>query len=199
MIMQVSDVNRRKIIICYLRAGSSVLEDHILNRLAAKLAPRYGDSRDPVVHVEMFFPDESNPLTGLSAGICYGGQVFMHPKQFSRPNWEFHSIPVTETQLSKAKRFCDFQRGTPFNYRGFFAPSACNMRPQERVYNLHSRKMSWYCSELVSYALLSAGIMDSVDAAEASKHPNSLYYVVERECDTYIDCARNLTNKKLQL
>ena len=191
---------KRKIIICYLRADSKVLQDHVLNRMAAKLAPvAQSDVRAPVVHVEMFFPDANNANTGLSAGICYGGQVFMHPKQFSRPNWEFHSIPVTENQLLKAKRFCDFQRGASFNYRGFFAPRMCNIGTRTRIAQSTKKHMPWYCSELVSYALFNAGILDENATYTASAHPHAVYQVIEDQCNTFIDCARNISNKKLEL
>jgi hypothetical protein len=191
----------RKIIACYLRAGSDVLEDHMLNRLAAYTAPRYEDARqrNPVVHVELYFPDAQNRDTGLSAGICYGGQVFMHPKRFSRTSWEFHSIPVTEAQLLRAKSFCDRQRGAPFNYRGFFVPRACGLGHRYRTERLSTHKMPWYCSELVAYALLHAGILDEDMTLEASAHPNAAYHVIESRCSTFIDCARNISSQKLEL
>lgn len=190
----------RKIIACYLRAGSDVLEDHILNRMAAYMAPKYdGDTQDPVVHVELFFPNTDDPNTGLSAGICYGGQVFMHPKRFTRTNWEFHSIPVTEEQLYKAKAFCDRQRGANFNYRGFFTPRPCGLGHNYRTARLGTHKMPWYCSELVSYALMHAGVLNGPNAYEASGHPNAAYNVIDTYCNTFIDCARNITNKRLEL
>jgi hypothetical protein len=190
----------RKIIICYLRADSDVLEDHILNRLAARLAPKYDDDeREPVVHVEMFFPDLHDTSTGLSAGICYGGKVFMHPKRFSRTTWEFHSVPVTESQLYRAKEFSDRQRGASFNYRGFFMPQPCGLGHDYRSQRLATHKMPWYCSELVSYALMHAGVLEGDKAYLASKHPNATYQVIERHCDTFIDCARNLHKHKFEL
>lgn len=190
----------RKIIICYLRADSDVLEDHILNRMAANVAPTYNnDERAPVVHVEMFFPNLRDESTGLSAGICYGGQVFMHPKKFSRPNWEFHSVPVTEAQLTKAKAFCDRQRGARFNYRGFFMPQPCGLGHSYRSQRLGTHKMPWYCSELVSYALMHAGVLNAENTYMASKHPNAAYHVIENHCDTFLDCARNIKQHKFEL
>lgn len=190
----------RKIIACYLRAGSSVLEDHILNRMAAYMAPKYdGDEQDPVVHVELFFPNVDDTTTGLSAGICYGGQVFMHPKQFTRTNWEFHSIPVTEDQLRKAKAFCDRQRGAGFNYRGFFSPRPCGLGHDYRAARLATHKMPWYCSELVAYTLMHAGVLDGPNAYEASAHPNAAYNIIDTYCNTFIDCARNISHKRLEL
>ena len=189
-----------KIIACYLRADSRLLEDHILNRMAAYLAPVHDDDgRAPVVHTELFFPDTNDNTNGLSAGICYGGQVFMHPKRFTRSNWEFHSIPATQEQVRRAKAFCDRQRGAAFNYRGFFMPRPCGIGHAYRSQYLSTRKMPWYCSELVSYALLHANILDDAAAIDASKHPNATYHIVQQHCDTFIDCARNYTGHKLEL
>lgn len=193
-------IKRKKIIVCYLRADSLVLQDHILNKMAANLAPTFNeDERPPIVHVELFFPDPKSNETGLSAGICYGGQAFMHPKRFSRPNWEFHSIPVTDEQLAKAKEFCNRQRGASFNYRGFFLPKPCGVGHTYRAANLMEKRMTWYCSELCAYALFHADVLNSEQAFVASSHPNAAHHVIENQCDTYIDCARNIQASKLQL
>ena len=190
----------RKIVVCYLRAGSSVLQDHILNRLAALMAPRYADTSDsPVVHVELFFPDAKDEATGMSAGICYGGQVFMHPKRFSRANWEFHSVPVTSAQFVKARAFVETQKGGAFNSRGFFSPTMCNIGPRTRRDSIDVPRQQWYCSELAAYTLLQAGVLDHEQAHEASVHPNATHHVVDACCDTFVDSARNLISAQLTL
>ena len=185
----------KKIIVCYLRADSNVLEDHILNRMASRVAPKYGDASEkaPVVHVELFFPDKSGD-SGLSAGICYGGKAFMFPKKFSRPNWEFHSVPVTNAQYEKAIQFCNRQRGAPFNYRGFYLPRACGVGQMYREQRLTTHVMPWYCSELVAYALLHADVLDRGQTWLASAHPNAAHHVIQQHCDTFIDSARNYSN-----
>lgn len=190
-----------KIIVCYLRANSAVLEDHILNRLAKYFAPRYAenDTLDPVVHVELYFPNH-NTDNGLSAGIHYGGQMFMHPKKFSRTHWVFHSIPATAEQVKRAKQFCNLQMGSGFNYRGFFAPSMFNMSHQSRKKMLASQaRMPWYCSELVAYTLFCAGILNDKQTIEARVHPNASHHVIQTCCNTFVDCARSLKGKELQL
>ena len=190
----------RKIIVCYLRADSSVLQDHVLNRMAAYMAPKYGNSdQAPVVHVELFFPNTGDDQNGLSAGICYGGQVFMHPKKFSRTNWEFHSIPVSDRQVYDVKSFLDRQRGASFNYRGFFAPRVCGIGHEYRVQHLATHKMQWYCSELAAYALMYGSVLESADAYEASSHPNATYHIIDERCNTFMDCARNIKDTKLSL
>ena len=190
-----------KIIVCYLRAGSAVLDDHILNRLAKFFAPRYNDGHDhePVVHVELFFPNQMDD-GGLSAGIHYGGNVFLHAKRFSRKHWVFHSIPATKDQIQKAKEFFQVQQGARFNYRGFFGPSMCNISHNTRVTSVKNRKRTqWYCSELVSYALMHAGILTPEDTMVARKHPNASYHVIQKKCNTFMDCARVLDKKDLAL
>lgn len=194
-------MSERKIIACYLRAGSDILEDHVLNRLAARMAPTYGtDTRDPIVHAELYFPNTHDPSNGLSAGICYGGRAFMHPKRFSRNSWEFHSVPVSEEQFLRAKEFCDRQKGAGFNYRGFFTPRVCGLGHSYRAHGLATlKKMPWYCSELVAYTLMHAGVLDGAAAYEAAAHPNAAYNIIEQHCTTFIDCARNYRASKLEL
>jgi len=189
----------QRIIVCYLRSSSALLEDHILNRLAALLAPKTTDGRDPVVHVELYFPDKHNRDTGVSAGIHYGGQMFMYPKQFRRADWTFHSIPATERQVALAKSFCERQRGASFNYPGFFLPGGCNIGHGYRARNLPTKRMPWYCSELVAYALMYAGIIDESATKSARLHPQSSYDIIQSRCDTYMDSARSLQGDILQL
>jgi len=191
-----------KIIVCYLRAGSAVLDDHILNRAAAHMAPENppGSAHlPPVIHVELFFPDDRNHNQGLSAGIHYGGTVFMHPKSFRRNDWVFHSIPATASQVRMAKAFCERQRGAGFNYLGFFGPSMCNIGNNYRLRHLGTKRMPWYCSELVAYTLLHAGILDNEETRDACTHPNAAYNVIQTCCDTFVDSARNLIGRSLQL
>ena len=189
----------RKIIVCYLRASSAVLEDHILNRLAASFAPDSESADDAVVHVELYFPDQHNRDKGLSAGIHYGGRMFMFPKAFSRSDWTFHSIPATDRQVQLAKSFCERQRGAGFNYAGFFLPRVCNLGHSYRVRNSDTKRMPWYCSELVAYTLLHAGLLSGQDAADASVHPHAAYLTIQAQCDTYMDSARSLANQALDL
>ena len=192
-------VPNRKIVACYLRASSALLDDHILNRLAARFAPTTHDGREPVVHVELFFPDKHNPGSGVSAGIHYGGQMFMHPKLFRRTDWTFQSIPATETQFSRAKQFCERQKGASFNHVGFFMPAMCNMGHSYRERNLSTKKMPWYCSELVAYTLMHAGVIDSQCTKIARLHPQHVYDAIQDNCSVYIDCARSFRNTLLEL
>ena len=186
-----------EIIVCFLRSSSHLLEDHILNRMAAYRAP--GDSDEPMVHVELYFPDRNSSNNGLSAGIHYGGKMFLHAKTFKRSDWVFHAIPASEAQIKKAKAFCRRQIGAPFNYAGFYLPAMCNITHNYRVKNASHKRMPWYCSELVSYALLHAGIIDSTTAKISSYHPQQTYESLTGACDMYIASARNLQSTSIEL
>ena len=190
----------QKIIVCYLRAGSELLQDHWLNRMARYFAPRYdtSDGTEPVVHVELYFPS-AHGANGMSSGIHYGGTTFLHPKMFRRSNWVFHAIPATAEQVRAAKAFCSRQSGTPFNYRGFFLPAFLNISHTPRMNGLDTKRMPWYCSELVAYALHYAQLLDTAGTVEARAHPNAAYNVIQKHCDTYIDCARSLNGRRLEL
>lgn len=186
-----------EIIVCFLRSSSHLLEDHILNRVAALRAP--GSAKEPMVHVELYFPDKGQQANGLSAGIHYGGTMFMYPKTFKRSDWVFHAIPASETQIKKAKAFCRRQVGAQFNYAGFYLPAMCNLTHNYRVHNSDYKRMPWYCSELVSYALLHAGIIDGTTAKISSTHPQQCYENLTDACDTYIASARNLQSTSIEL
>lgn len=189
-----------QVIVCYLRSSSELLEDHVLNRLAAYRAPHSSHNDGaPMVHVELYFPDSTNRDAGLSAGIHYGGKMFMFPKRFQRNDWVFHAIPASHAQVAKAKSFCRRQVGAGFNYAGFYLPRACNVSHSYRVHNSGHKRMSWYCSELVSYALCHAGIIDSAVAKLASEHPNQTYHAIAESCDTFMDSARSLTSTSIEL
>lgn len=187
------------IIVCYLRSSSNLLQDHFLNRMAALRAPTAQDNSEPMVHVELYFPNENDRDTGLSAGIHYGGRMFMFPKAFKRTDWTFHSIPATSRQIARAKAFCRRQLGAGFNYHGFFLPSACNIGHGYRVRNADTKRMPWFCSELVAYALHHADILDDGATKLASSHPTAMYNVMLEQCDTFMDSARSLKGNVIQL
>ena len=125
--------------------------------------------------------------------------MFMFPKTFRRTDWTFHSVPVTERQLTRAKAFCRRQLGAGFNYQGFFLPSPCNIGHSYRVRNADTKRMPWYCSELVSYALHHAGVLDDTAAKLASSHPTATFNVMHDHVDTYMDSARSLKGDIIQL
>ena len=94
--------------VCFLENDLSLMESHWLNRMAAKLAPK--SSNSPKIHVELFFPDnrqdESENVAGQACSIYYNQQVFLTHKNFSRKQWSFRTLNVTDDQYRKVHAFC---------------------------------------------------------------------------------------------
>jgi len=42
-------------------------------------------------------------------------------------------------------------------------------------------------------------VLDGETTYLASKHPNAAYQVIESHCDTFLDCARNIRSRRLEL
>lgn len=185
---------RHTVMVCFLPASSDLLEKSVLNTMAAKLAPAVTDNRThPMVHAELFFPEYEieDTVGGESCGIHYGGTVFMAPKTFSRKNWLFRSIGVTQEQRDKLRNFCRKQVGGGFNYLGYYAP--CSLFSGTDVHNDQTR--SWYCSELAASALQHANVIDM--DGNAHLHPELLYQAVLDA--SFADCGRTVQFSKLQL
>ena len=182
-----SDFNSEngKIMVCFLPSSSELLEKSILNTLAARFAPTNKDNRDPMVHVELFFPTAraNDAMLGHSCGIHYGGKVFCAPKRFSKRNWLFRTIPVNKQQYEKLLHFCKAQENGKFNYAGYYAP--CSLVPRaHRLQEPLIHQQSWYCSELASSALEYAGILEQ--GGDSYTHPDRLYENIKDVCHTQI-------------
>jgi len=197
-----------RVLICFLPANSSLLEDHWLNRAAASYAPRPSDGmRPPMVHTELFFPSNvaavggagvagaaGDEVFGQSCGIHFGGKVFLSPKNFSKKEWQFRSYDCSEVQYDRMYNFCREQVGGSFNRVGYFSP--CN--PSRWFRKSNTAQQSWYCSELVAHAMLEGGLLAEKDVSVAGSHPEALYARC-LEGSSYADCGRNLTYTKLVL
>lgn len=182
--------------VCFLTSSSELLEKSILNTMAAKFAPYNTEDREPMVHVELFFPTATsqNAILGHSCGIHYGGKVFCAPKRFSKNNWLFRTIPVTKAQYQKLLHFCKTQENGKFNYIGYYAP--CSLVPRgHRLQEPLIHEQSWYCSELVTSALEYAGLLER--GSDSHTHPDRLYENIKDL--SYADCARSLSNTVLNL
>ena len=190
-----ADSRRNKVIVCFLPSSSSLLEKSWLNAAAARFAPPTKDGREPMVHVELFFPDYEveDVIGGTSCGIHYGGKVFMAPKQFTRRDWEFRSFQCRPEQYDKIKNFCTKQVGGGFNYGGYFTP--CNLAARHRVSKRKQQK--WYCSELVAHALDQGNLIQMNSVTHT--HPDILYDAVTAASNTYLDCGRQINTKLLEL
>ena len=182
--------------ICFLPSSSELLQKSFLNTMAAKLAPKNKDNREPMVHVELFFPTATSEdaVLGHSCGVHYGGKVFCAPKKFSKKNWMFRTLPVSEEQYKKLSHFCQKQVNGKFNYTGYYAP--CSLMPRSnRISEPLMPEQAWYCSELVTSALEYAGLLD--EGTDAYTHPDALYEHMKDS--TFADCARSLENAVLEL
>ena len=190
----------RKVIVCFLPANSSLLEDHWLNRAAARWAPESTSDpgAPPMVHTELFFPEHeptsANTISGRSLGIHYGGKVFWAPKRFSKTQWTFRSLPCTEEAYQKMTSFARQQVGGAFNYMGYYTP--CGISPSTRAVSAHATQ-NWYCSELVAHALGHGGMIDS--AHVLGTHPQVLFDHINENTDAYHDTARNLATANIKI
>jgi hypothetical protein len=85
-----------------------------MNTAAKKLALRAG--LVPYIHVEMLFPDgNSYSITATTAKVHK-----VATKQFSRTEWEFVDLHMSQPQIAAAQLFCNqtFLRGAGFNWTG---------------------------------------------------------------------------------
>ena len=191
-----SGKDKGKVMVCFLPSSSELLQKSFLNTMATRLAPKNKDNREPMVHVELFFPTScsNDSMLGHSCGIHYGGQVFCAPKKFSKRNWLFRTIPISKPQHEKLLRFCKSQEKGKFNYAGYYAP--CSLMPRKnRIQEPLISEQSWYCSELVTSALEYAGVIEQ--GSDAHRHPDCLYEHIKDL--TYADCARSLSTAVLDL
>ena len=194
--MQKQSEVKGKVMVCFLPSSSELLQKSILNSMAARFAPANSDNREPMVHVELFFPTASSneSILGHSCGIHYGGTVFCAPKKFSKRNWLFRTLSVTKDQHKKLLHFCKSQENGKFNYAGYYAP--CSLVPRrQRIQDPLINEQSWYCSELVSSALEYAGILEI--GGDSHTHPDRLFENIKDV--TYADCARSLETTILDL
>ena len=188
----------KKLMVCFLDMNSEYVEDAFVNRMAACMS---GDKSDipKIIHVELFFPDEqknsihSNNLVGLSCSIHYKGQVFLEPKQFSKANWKFRTISVSNDQYKRCYDFCQQSVGCNFNYSGYylyFLPE--RLRPSSTFWSSSSPR--YYCSELTTCALKAANVFDANQSTKI--HPHELFNLLKDQ--SMIDCARKWNPQQIK-
>lgn len=179
--------------VCFLENDHEIMEHHILNRLAARLAPT--SVENPKIHVELFFPGanrnkKSETVSGRACSIYYNGSVFLTRKSFSRKQWSFRTLNVSEDQYSKILRFCQSHVGEKFNHLSYFTyPMKCSDRfsPGPYTPTRFGMKPRWFCSEICVAALQAGGVLD--ESIHPSMHPQKLFTVLEEF--TTPDCVRN--------
>ncbi len=183
--------------VCFLENDLSLMESHWLNRMAAKLAPPVKSSTKPKIHVELFFPskeqNDNEVVSGEACSIYYNSSVFLTHKNFSRKQWSFRTLDVTQEQYNKVHNFCKAHVGDPFNHLTYFTyPLGCK---QVTPYwsTRFGMKPKWFCSEIVVEALKAGNILNK--DVHPSIHPQNLFTYLEES--TTPDCARNYDNMKL--
>lgn len=186
-----------KIMLCFVRSDSDILEASWLNRAAASLATT-DDGSAPFIHAELLFcpPGQStskDTVSGLACSIVYSGAVHLESKRFSRKEWFFRSMECSKTQYDTMMSFCKEHQGDGFNHLGYFlfwSP----LRPSPTSYTWLGMKPRWYCSEIVIGALKEANIVD--ESVSSSMHPHDLFKLVQGR--TMADCARNMNQMNLR-
>lgn len=186
-----------KLYICFLENDLEIMESHWLNRAAASLAPKAKDGR-PKIHVELFFPSKNSSssdevVSGQACSIYYNNKVFLTHKNFSRKQWSFRALDVSQKQYDDIFSFCKQHVGEKFNHLTYFTyPVNCQQVtpywPQR--FNMKPR---WFCSEIVVEALKAGGVLDK--DMFASIHPEELYCMLEESSTP--DCVRNYDKMKL--
>ena len=171
-------VYKMKMLVAFLAADSDLLESHVLNKAAAWVS---GD-KNPMIHTEVLFVDKesSDGIVGRSCSIHYDGKVFFEQKRFSRSQWRFRSVSVSDANIRKAIQFCSDHVGDSFNKLGYFMQPFTNRRMS---------KNTWFCSEIVAGALNAAGLN-----VAPSLHPHELFKAVANI--TTPDCPRDMSNMK---
>lgn len=191
---------KRQIMLCFVRSDSSVLQESWLNSAASALAPRNPRNGSPYIHVEILFVPKNNQLRnksevyGDACSIVYSGTVHMQKKRFSRKEWEFRSMEVSEKDYNNMKNFCKEHQGDSFNHLGYFLYWTGPFAPKPTFYTYFGMGPRWYCSEIVIGAL-KAGNQLEEDYPDA-EHPDSLYHHIKEH--SMIDCGRNMKEIHLQ-
>ena len=178
-----------EVVVAFLGSQSPMLKKHYLNDLASALGPAQADSDpDKMVHTELYFPHTQHALS-----IVHNGKVSLHPKNFSKTGWTYKSVPVSEHQLERIERFARSAVGDGFNTAGYFMPCGLGTSQLGATLsdpcNARGATRTWYCSELVSHALASAGSQALLDDLGVTNveclHPHSLWQAISKSDATY--------------
>jgi hypothetical protein len=190
-------MSNHKIMLCFVRSDSDILEASWLNRAAAALANTEQDEV-PFIHAELLFvPPNSqsgtDTVAGLACSIVYNGSVHLESKRFSRKEWFFRSMECSKGQYDTMMDFCKQHHGEGFNHLGYFMYWS-PLRPSPTAYQWLGLRPRWYCSEIVIGALKQGEILD--DSVSNSMHPHELYKIVQD--NSMADCGRNMQQVNLR-
>jgi len=186
-----------KIMLCFVRSDSDILEASWLNRIAASIASTEDDTA-PFIHAEILFcpPGAENgkdTVSGLACSIVYSGSVHLESKRFSRKEWFFRSMECSKSQYDTMLEYCQERQGDGFNHMGYFLYWS-PFRPSPMSYTYLGMSPRWYCSEIVIAALKEGDILD--DSVSNSMHPHALYQLVQPS--SMADCGRNMKEVNLR-
>tara|TARA_B100000795_G_scaffold242392_1_gene205648 strand:+ start:645 stop:1220 length:576 start_codon:yes stop_codon:yes gene_type:complete len=186
-----------KIMLCFVRSDSDILEASWLNRIAASIASTEDDTA-PFIHAEILFcpPGAENgkdTVSGLACSIVYSGSVHLESKRFSRKEWFFRSMECSKSQYDTMLKYCQERQGDGFNHMGYFLYWS-PFRPSPMSYTYLGMSPRWYCSEIVIAALKEGDILD--DSVSNSMHPHALYQLVQPS--SMADCGRNMKEVNLR-
>ena len=92
-------------------------------------------------------------MSGQACSIVYNRNVHMERKRFSRSQWVFRSMNVSQTQYDLMYNFCKAHVGEPFNKLGYFLAWTPLLAPSPSFYTWLGMSHRWYCSEIVVAAL----------------------------------------------
>jgi hypothetical protein len=169
----------RSVVVCFLDARSSAVQEHCLNAIAEKIAPK--SSGPPKIHCEILFPeDDASYDTGYSCSITYNGRVFLKPKRFSREDWSFRVLSrVPNATWARMRTFCQGCVGDYFNHIGYalYGLTSGVVRV-DGSWTTNYRPMTrrWFCSEIVIEALKIGNYLP-LDLSSV-QHPETLFQLL---------------------
>lgn len=187
-----------KIMLCFVRSDSDILEASWLNRAASSLAT-VEDNESPFIHAELLFcPPGANSgntssVSGLACSIVYSGSVHLESKRFSRKEWFFRSMECSKSQYDTMMNFCSDHKGNGFNHLGYFMYWS-PIKPSPMSYTWLGLSPRWYCSEIVIGALKEGDIL--AEDVSSSMHPHDLYKLVQ--ANSMADCGRDMNKVNLR-
>lgn len=179
---------------CFLDNDTELMEKHWLNRMAAKVAPPSGDL-PAKIHVELFFPAQdddgsSEVVKGEACSIHYNNKVFLSKKRFSRVQWTFRSMDLTDEQFEQVYNYCKAHVGCSFNHVGYF------LQPFHKWLDIRhdwpqkfgDYKPRYFCSEICIEALKAGNVLPQ--SCKSNIHPQEMFKLLED--GTTRGCVRNV-------
>jgi hypothetical protein len=176
------------------------MQKHWLNAMASRVAPKPSNGDPPKIHVELFFPevseDDDEAVCGNACSIHYNGKVFLSRKKFSRSQWTFRSMPLTDEQYERVENYCKEKVGSRFNHLGYF------LQPLNKYIDV---RYDWpvsmghygaryFCSEICIEALKAGDVLSS--NVKSNIHPEEMFRLLEDE--TTSASVRDITKLSLQ-